>query len=336
MQAMVLESFGAPLVRRTVPDPEPGPGEVVLRVLACGVCGSDLKIVSGALGDTPLPHVPGHEVAGEVVAQGPGVTAPRVGDRVACYFYLSCGECANCRNGRGTICLRLGGRIGFERDGGMAEYVRLPAALCLPVPDGVDAQTAAVLVDAIATPYHALITRGALAAGETAVVVGVGGLGLHAVQIAHAAGARVVAVDVEPRRLDRALALGADEAVRFGAEGWPPRGLAADLVLDTAAAPQTLADDPRLLRPGGRLIMVGYRPGLAVAWDTADLVLREISVLPSRAATKPEVERTLELVARGRVRAAIDRRFPVSAANEAISALRAGQLDGRAVLLPEW
>ncbi|TAM72465.1 alcohol dehydrogenase [bacterium] len=332
MRAMVLESFGAPLQLRELPEPAPGPGDAIVRVQACGVCASDLKITSGALTRTPLPHVPGHEIAGVVAAVGPGVTSPRVGDRVACYFYLSCGNCINCRSGRGTVCLALAGRIGFEIDGGLAELVRIPAALCLPVPDGVPPEAAAVAMDAIATPYHAIVTRGRLAAGETAAIVGVGGLGLHGVELARAVGARVIAIDVDEGRLALARELGADLTVLSSPAGWPLNGLLADFVLDTASTAQTLLGDVALLRPGGRLALIGYKPGLGADWDTADLVLNEITVLPSRAAGREECERVLDLLAMGRIRAVIDRRYALIDVNRALDALRGGKLNGRAVV----
>ncbi|TAM59827.1 alcohol dehydrogenase [bacterium] len=332
MRAMVLESFGAPLQLRELPDPVPGPGEALVRVQACGVCASDLKLVSGALAGTPLPHVPGHEIAGVVAALGPGVSSPRVGERVACYFYLSCGQCRNCRAGRGTVCLASAGRIGFELDGGLAELVRVPAALCLPVPEAVIPEAAAVAMDAIATPYHALVTRGRLAAAETVAIVGVGGLGLHGVELAHCAGAQVIAIDVAEERLALARELGADLTVRAGSAQWPAPSLVADLVLDTAVSSQTLAGDLALLRPGGRLVLVGYKPGLTAGWDTAALVLNEITVLPARAAGRDECERVLDLLARRCIRAVIDRRYELQAANQAFEALRGGALNGRAVV----
>ncbi|TAM88750.1 alcohol dehydrogenase [bacterium] len=332
MRAMVLESFGAPLQLRELPDPEPGPGDAVVRVQACGVCASDLKIVSGALTGTPLPHVPGHEIAGVVSAVGSGVSSPRVGERVACYFYLSCNRCLNCRTGRGTVCLALAGRIGFEVDGGLGELVRVPAALCLPVSDGVPPEAAAVAMDAIATPYHAIVTRGRLAPGETAAIVGVGGLGLHAVELAHAVGARVIAIDVDEGRLTLARELGADQTVRIDSAGCLPHAPLVDFVLDTAVSAQTLLGDVALLRPGGRLALVGYKPGLGACWDTADLVLNEITVLPSRAAGLDECRRVLDLLAMGRIRAVVDRRYALQDVNQAFDALRGGMLNGRAVV----
>lgn len=160
MEAMVLERFGEPLHHTERPEPAIRPDEVLVRVGACGVCGTDLKISSGALPGIDPPRIMGHEIAGTVERVGSEVRVLRPGQRVTCYFYISCGRCPNCRAGRGTICTEFQGRLGFERDGGFAEYVAVPAQNCIPIPDSLGFAEAGVLEDAVSTPYHALVTRG--------------------------------------------------------------------------------------------------------------------------------------------------------------------------------
>ncbi len=338
MEAMVLERFGAPLIHRDVPVRTLRPDEALVRVGACGVCGTDLKVSSGALQGIDLPRIMGHEVAGTVERVGDEVTNVAPGQRVTCYYYISCGRCANCRSGRETVCTDFQGRLGFERDGGYAEFVAVPAQNCVPIPDGLGFAEAGVLEDAVATPYHALVTRGDLRAGETAVIMGAGGLGLNAIQVARAAGARVIAVDVEERRLTRALELGAHAAVQYRAESYvedvrrAAEGRGIDLIMETVSRTETLRANAQALEMGGRLVPVGYYPGTDFAHDTSELVLREISVLGSRAAGLHEVRRAIELVADGKVQPEISERIPLRSVNEALDALRSGQRMGRAVI----
>jgi 2-desacetyl-2-hydroxyethyl bacteriochlorophyllide A dehydrogenase len=339
MRAMVLEAFGAPLVLRERPTPEPGPGEVLVKVEACGVCGTDLKVTAGKLADVRTPVVPGHEVAGVVAALGDGVEGVRPGQRVTCYYYVSCGRCRNCRSGRETICLDLKGRVGFTRDGGFAEYLVVPAENVLPIPDGMTFEDAAVLEDAVATPYHALVTRGGLVAGETVLIMGCGGLGIHALQVAKSAGAHVIAVDIDPSHLEEASRHGADATVLYDPAGYRQavRALArdgVDMVVETVTQPETIRLNAEVLIPGGRLVLIGYTPGLEVSLETSRTVLSELTVVPSRASGRHEVARAVELVARGAVRPVIAERMPLTEANRALDLLRQGKVLGRAVLLP--
>lgn len=182
MQAASIEEFGAPLQIGSLRPPDPGPGEVAVTVAAVGLCGTDLKIQSGAF-DLALPLVPGHEIAGQLVAVGQGVDPGRVGERVACYYYSTCGSCRYCSGGQENLCEGVR-RLGFERAGGMAERVICPAENAIPIPPGVPYDLAATAMDALATPLRGLSEQLRLVAGESLLVVGAGGLGLNAVQVA--------------------------------------------------------------------------------------------------------------------------------------------------------
>src|SRR5215813_14821906 len=185
MKAMVLRELAGPLHLTEVPIPIPGPGEVRVRVRATGV-GLTVVIMTANPGlVTAYPRIPGHEVAGEVVEVGAQVQTVKVGDRVACHFYLSCKACPFCRSGRETLCQNFKGYLGMAADGGYAEYLVLPALNLCAIPEGVSDLDAAVATDAIATPLHACREEGKIGPGDQVLVVGAGGgVGIHTVQMA--------------------------------------------------------------------------------------------------------------------------------------------------------
>ncbi|MCX6001548.1 MAG: alcohol dehydrogenase catalytic domain-containing protein [Chloroflexi bacterium] len=204
MRAAVLKQYGSPLTVEEVDDPVLSPNDVMVRVKACSLCGSDLKIASGKFPGTTLPHIPGHEIAGEVYKVGDQVTKLSAGDNVVVYFYVTCGVCRYCKSGNDSLCENLRGHIGFNVNGGMAEFLSVPSSCLIPFGSSISFTHAALMPDAIATSYHALRTQGKLKKGEVAVVIGIGGLGLHAVQIAKALGATVIAVDIDDHHLEKA------------------------------------------------------------------------------------------------------------------------------------
>jgi propanol-preferring alcohol dehydrogenase len=334
MQAAVCRTYGEPLALETRPLPTPGPGEVLLRVDAVGLCATDLKTISGALAPgTSLPLIPGHEVAGTVVDGADDL----VGRRVAVYLYESCGHCARCAEGRPTLCAEAV-RIGIERDGGLAGYMVAARANLLPFGDAIDATAAAVAMDAVTSPWGALHGRAAIQAGERLVVVGCGGLGLNAIQIATAAGARVAAVDPVAAHRELALANGAeiavdpDQAAAGAVHGWAPGG--ADLALETSGRRAGFLTAAAALRAGGRVVCNGYQPGVEYGMDSARLVLEEITILGSRVGTLEDARDALAAVESGAVVPQIMRTAPLSDINEALDALAAGRVDGRIVITP--
>ncbi|WP_007024293.1 alcohol dehydrogenase catalytic domain-containing protein, partial [Saccharomonospora iraqiensis] len=200
MRAVVVDEPGTVRVAE-VPDPVPGPGEVVVRVGACGICGTDLHIADGHFPPTPYPIVPGHEFAGEVVALGPDVGAGRaVGERVAVDPSRFCGACGPCRAGRGNLCAGWGA-TGDTVDGAFAEYVAVPAATCHRMPEGMTDRQGA-LVEPVSCAVHGLRRIG-VEVGERFLVVGAGTMGLILSRLLRASGARVTVVDRDPARLPR-------------------------------------------------------------------------------------------------------------------------------------
>jgi len=330
MRAAVLRRFSEPLDVTEVPEPQPGPGEVLVKVMATGICGTDNKIVAGVFPDAPLPLIPGHEVAG-VLTEDDGDL--RRGQRVACFMYKSCGVCRWCRSGEEILCPDPP-RLGFNRDGGLAEYVRMPRDCVLPFADNVSFQHAAICMDAVLTPWRALTVRGRVQPGESVVVVGAGGLGLNGVQVARAAGARVAAIDPLPAHREEALRLGAELAVApeqlEQVLEWAPGG--ADVVFEASGSRAGLDSAAACVTPGGRLVCCGWRPEVEYGLQSRQLVLKEISVIGSRAGNRSDARAALRALERGDIAPIPMEGVPLENVNQAMARLRDGDVTGRFVV----
>jgi D-arabinose 1-dehydrogenase-like Zn-dependent alcohol dehydrogenase len=334
MRAAVLNEFGAPLELAELPTPQPEDGELVIRVRATGLCGTDLKVRSGALPSVHPPVVLGHEVAGEVVDDPVG-EFPR-GQHVACYLYESCGRCRFCRAGRGTLCPTVV-RIGIERDGGLAEYMAVARENVLRIETTVPFEAAAVSMDSVLTPWHGLIDRGRVADGDRVLVVGAGGLGLNGVQIARYLGATVAVVDPKRDNLERALQLGAEVAVQppdvATVREWAGDGV--DVALDTSGVASGFDAAYESLRPGGRLVACGYQPGVRFDFESSRLPLGELTVLGVRAGSRSDARAALEAVATGAVVPVVSEVVGLGDANAALERLERGGVLGRVAVNPE-
>jgi alcohol dehydrogenase len=264
MRAAIYESFGGPIAIHTVPDPAPPPGGVVIRVGATGLCRSDWHGWMGHDPDIRLPHVPGHELAGTVTALGAGVARWRTGDRVTLPFVCGCGSCPQCMAGNHQVCDRQF-QPGFTHWGSFAEYVAIQRAdtNLVALPDDIDDVTAASLGCRFATSFRAVVDQGRVSAGQWVAVHGCGGVGLSAVMIAAALGARVVAVDIADEKLGLARDLGAAgtinaaEAQDVAAEVIEISGGGAHLSLDALGSPGTCFSSIACLRKRGRHVQVG-------------------------------------------------------------------------------
>ena len=327
-----------------VPQPEPGPGEVLVKVGAAGICHSDLHILEAPEGAFPLPVTLGHENAGWVEAVGPGVRGWNRGDAVAIYGILGCGRCQACLRGRDNECrvIPVGG-IGISRDGGMAEYVSVPARQLIPIGD-LDVTQAAPLTDAGLTPYHAIqLARELLHPGATAVVIGIGGLGHMAVQILRATTAvRIIAVDTSPAALELATRVGAHHAFPSDREtakrirdivGPKPGG--AEAVFDFVAADPTIAIGSSVVSTGGQLLLIGLAGGtLTLRPSVGDIgVPMETAVRVPFWGTRAELAEVIALARDGRIAAHVET-FPLDRSAAGYEKLRSGQLHGRAVIVP--
>lgn len=330
MLAARLYQAGHPLRLEHMPVPEPGAGELLVRVSACGLCGTDLHLAVD--GDLPVERTPvtlGHEAAGVVVAVGTGAAGFDAGDRVALFPAATCGMCRFCAVGRESLCER-GNVYGMGCDGALAEYVVAPARAVIPLPEAIPFDVGAVVTDGVATPFHALRRRGRLQAGETIAVIGCGGLGTHAILLARMMGAAcVVAVDPQPQARERARELGADlvldaadpQAVkRLRAElGRPGVDLAIELVGRRDSAELAL----RLLDVGGRAVLVGVGAERPVLPPLVAFVGREQSVLGSFGMDRADIVDLFALVAGGRLdlSRSVSARYPLAEVNEALQAL---------------
>jgi alcohol dehydrogenase len=332
---MAVTAYGEPLEPRDAPEPEPGPGEALMRVLTCGVCFTDVKIARGRMpfsGGLRLPHVPGHEVFGEVVSSDPsGLVEP--GSRAIVYQYWPCGRCAACRRGDDALCADLSGWLGFVNDGGFRELIAVPADRLITVPASIDPFAAAPMSCAIGTAYRAVITRGGVGPGSRVAVIGLGGVGIHAAQIAAAAGGRVSGFDIHEPTLRTARELGLDARHADEGAAAEPRGDGRqDVVVDTVGVASSLELADRLVRTGGTIVVVGYARESSVSLPTSRIVLDEIDVRGSRYASRAEMARGVAMVAAGLVHPVVGLVRPLQAANEALDALEAGDVVGRAVL----
>ncbi|MEU7817028.1 zinc-binding dehydrogenase [Pseudonocardia sp. NPDC049154] len=328
MRAARFHGAGRPLAPETVPRPEPGPGEVLVQVRAAGVCGSDVHF---AIEGSPVGFLPitlGHEVAGTVAGLGPGVDGWAVGARVVVNAVLTDGTCPQCLAGRGSICASRS-LVGVHHDGGLAEFVAAPARALLPLPDDVPFDVGAIVTDAVATPFHALTDVARVRAGEAVAIVGAGGLGLHAVQIARLQGASpLIAVDPRPSQRTRAAEAGADLVLEPGPDSVEAvlaatGGAGVDVAAEFVGRQESIASAAELLRPGGRVVVCGIGPESIVLPPPTVFVRRELQVLGSYAFTTASIRSVLGLVTAGRLdlSRSITHRFPLEEADKALQTL---------------
>jgi alcohol dehydrogenase, propanol-preferring len=336
MRAAVMQGFGQPLALADLPVPQPQADEVLVQVQACGVCHSDLHIIDG---DTPgfkagtKPQlIPGHEVVGTVVARGADVTQFDIGQRVGvAWLHHACGTCDQCREGLENLC-RKGTVTGMTVDGGYAEYMRAKASHAMPIPPSLDSAAAAPLFCAGVTSYRALKNAG-VKAGQCVAVVGVGGLGHLAVQIARAFGAEVIALDVAEDKLAKARELGAAHVFDARAPETPKaiRALGgAHVVVVTSAARAAYDLAMKCLRPAGTLSVVGLPPE-PLSFGALQLVGGEYRIVGSAVGTREDLSATLALAAAGRLRCEHETQ-PLARVNEVLERMRAGSFTGRMVL----
>jgi len=305
MKALVVEEIGGPLLLKDMPRPEPGPGEVLLRVRACAVDQFDLKIRYGKVSHASPPIILGHEIAGEIAALGSGVTKWRAGQRVTSTLYLTCGRCRKCQTGRETICENFIGYLGIQTPGGYAEYTIVPEVNLVELPDSISFPAGSILANAIGTPLHAFTKRMKLQPGERVIITGAGGgVGLHAIQLARLMGALVMAVDIGPIKLEAARDNGADITVdptesNFAevARDWTA-GEGVEGVLELTGA-ATLPTSFQALGKGGRIVIVGFHTGSEFSVQASQMVANEWEILGSRNVTKRELAEVVALVAFG-------------------------------------
>lgn len=336
MKAAVLEQFNEPLNVREMADPEPGLGEVIVRTRAAGICRTDLKIIEGVIPTVKTPLIMGHELAGEVVAIGPGVGGFEEGARVTVGLDITCGTCEYCKRGELDHCARLV-RLGLEQDGSLADLVRVPAANLIEIPATVSFAQAATIPDAVGSPYHAVLQRAEVRPGQTVAVYGLGGLGLIAVQVAVLAGARVIAIARTKERRQLAEELGAtwsidpsDGDVSDQIRGLTD-GLGVHAFIDLVGIEGSVDQGVLSCRKGGKVVVVGYFVPQLTA-GMMRLVYDEVSIMGSRGSTRSDLLEAVALVGQGRIRPVIGAELELDAVNEGLDRLRQGSVIGRAVV----
>ena len=334
MKAAVVREFGQPLAIEEVSVPSPGPGQVLVKIEACGVCHTDLH---AAEGDWPVkpspPFIPGHEGVGHAVAVGPGVTHVREGDRVGVpWLYSACGHCEHCLGGWETLCEQQQ-NTGYSVNGGFAEYALADASYVGHLPKGIGFVEIAPVLCAGVTVYKGLKMTDTRP-GEWVVISGIGGLGHMAVQYARAMGLNVAAVDVDDAKLDLARRLGATATVNARTTD-PAAFLKREIggahgALVTAVSPRAFEQAQGMMRRGGTISLVGLPPG-SFPLDIFGMVLNGITVRGSIVGTRLDLQESLEFAAAGKVAATVtaDRLENI---NAIFARMHRGEIEGRVVL----
>lgn len=333
MKAAVVHSFDSPLRIEDLPVPEPGPGEIVVRIETSGLCHTDIHAAHGDWPVKPsLPFVPGHEGVGLVDRVGAGVRDVTAGDRVAIpWLGWACGACEYCASGWETLCLQQH-NTGYSVNGGFAEYVLADAKFVGRVPDAIDPLDAAPLTCAGVTTYKAVKVSGTRPS-DLVAVFGIGGLGHLAMQYAQIAGGTVVAVDVNDQKLELAKKLGAAYTVNAMHED-PVEVIqalgGADAAIALAAAPKPFEQAFGSLRRNGRLVLVGLPADNHMTLPIFETVLKGITVTGSIVGTRVDLAETYELHASGRTTVIRETRT-LEQVNDAIGEVLDGRVDGRLV-----
>lgn len=331
MKAAVFYGPNQPLKVEEVETPKAGPGEILVKVAACGVCHTDIGYIDeGVPTFKKPPMILGHEAAGSVAGLGEGVTNFSEGDRVLIPAVFTCGDCAYCRTGRENICLNMR-MLGNNMDGAYAEYTVVPARDCLNMPEEIPLEEGCIIADAISTPYHAVKNRAKVRPGDVVCVYGCGGVGMNVVQLAVATGAVVVAVDVDDDKLRMASDLGAWKTVN--AKGVNPAkeirkltGGGADIAIEAIGNPLTIDQAFSSLKTGGRLCIVGYT-GQDVKISAGRIMFREMEIVGSLGCRPVDYHKIVDMVKGGRIKVTemVTARFPLDEINEALDLLRSGK-----------
>lgn len=338
MKATRFNGVGKPLTIEEVPEPEVGPTGVLVRISGAGVCHSDLHVIDGEVGTRQKPITLGHENAGIVEAVGSEVKDVAVGDGVAVFGAWGCGGCRFCEQGEESLCQNPV-YPGIMVDGGWAEKLYVPHSRNLVKLNGLDPVVAAPLTDAALTPYRAVKKAlPKLAPGRTLAIIGVGGLGHMALQIAQALApsVRLIAIDLSDEKLAMAKELGADVMINAGGDvGAEVKaatdGIGADAVIDFVGADATLKSAAASVAVAGKIVVVGIAGGTLpfTFWE----IPLEVEVTTSIWGNRQELKEVLELARLGHITPHIERQ-PLEAINDVVARLHAGEIKGRVVLTP--
>ncbi len=338
MKAAVLEQLGpAGLVLRDFPEPVPAPGEAVLRMHAVGLNRVDLYMRDVGVGIThALPIVQGVEGAGTVV-KAPAGSGLHVGQKAVLYSVGFCGHCRYCRAGDQPLCLAAN-IIGEHRHGTLAEHIALPAGNVFPLPDDADLVAAGALMTGHLTAWRMLFGKRALQAGETVLIVGIGGgVAVACLQLARWAGARAIVTSSSDDKIARAIELGAEAGINYRTEAVAKRVMAltdgegVDMVIDSVGQ-ASWSESLKSLRRGGRLVTCGATTGSNPGADLQRVFIRQLEIYGSTGGSLEEFRRVVDLFARGGITPVIDRVYPLAQVREAFDRLHSGAQFGKVVV----
>lgn len=339
MKAAVLKEFHKPLVIEEMDIPIPGDDEVLVKVMASGLCLSDVHIQEGVIASVKLPYTPGHEMAGIVWGLGRNVQSGRlkIGQHVICAIDIICGACSPCKSGRENLC-RERVRIGFERNGSHAQYAVVPYTNLHVVSDEIPFEQAAIIPDAVACMYHAVKRQGQIKPGDKALFYGAGALGLQGVQIAKLLGASVYASARTQAKLDKAIEFGADVVINIKEQDLYAEiqqithGEMCDVIFDLVGNMDTIDMLLKCVRPGGKVIALAYGVD-HFAVNCQELVIKEKEVIGIRGSIAQDLIDCIELVEKKEIVPYVSAHYALEEINEALANLKSCKSLGRSVIL---
>ena len=340
MKAAVFHGKDGGLKIEDIPVPQIGEDQILVKVAACGVCHTDLHYIEhGVPTFKKPPIVLGHEASGIVERAGAKVTNVTVGQRVLIPAVLTCGRCPACRQGRENICSNMQ-MVGNHFDGAYAEYVAVPAKDVLDLPESIPLEEASIIADAISTPYHAVKNRARVRPGDTVVIFGCGGVGINAVQMASAAGGYVIAVDINPRKLEWARQFGAAQTIdaskveRVSKEVKKLTGGGADIAMEVIGNPRTIEEAFECVRVGGRLCVVGYTHE-AISIVAGKIMFKELEVVGSLGCRPVDYIPLIRMAAQGKIdlKKQVTHRFKLEELKKAFDVMKEG-VSLRSIVIP--
>lgn len=337
MKAAVLKEFGRPLEIVEKPIPVPGPGQVLVQVMASGLCVSDVHIQDGIIGTVHVPFTPGHEMAGVIAQVGEGVTNVKVGQHIVGAIDVLCGTCRYCRTGRTNLCRSLI-RMGFEMDGSHEEYCVIPAVNAIPVADDIPFEQITGITDAVGCMYNAIKNRAKVRPGDRVLVMGVGGLGMNAVQLVKLFGGEVYATSRKDEKLEIAAQMGADAVINTAKRNLKDEiarltgGEMCDVVIDCIGITGSINEALELVCPGGKVIVTGYQHEQFRA-NYQDIMKFEKEILGLRGMTRQDTYEVAALVSAKKITPYVYKTLPFEKINEGLQMLRDNTAYGRVVMI---
>ncbi len=339
MKTAVLREFHKPLSVEMVRIPKPGRGEVLVKVMASGLCVSDVHIQDGIISTVKLPYTPGHEMAGIVWGFGEDAekSGLQIGQHVVCGIDITCGKCDLCKVGRENLC-RSRIRVGFERNGSHSEYAVVPASNLHRISDDIPFDQAAIIPDAVACMYHAIFHQGKVKEGDKVLFYGAGALGLQGVQIAKGLNATIYAAARTPEKLEKATEFGAIQTINTREKDLYTEidritdGSMCDVIFDLVGNTDTIDALLKCIRPGGKVVALAYAAD-SFKVNCQELVIKEKEVLGIRGSTTQDLIDVLKLVEAKKVVPYVSAQYKLHEINAALDSLRNCQSLGRSVIV---